>query len=254
MDNVIRLLSTSEPFAGLPPTAYQGLAALAQRRTIAAGEVLFRQDTPRAALYLIEAGRVGLSREGPRGHEELIALGPGTVLGESSLLHASLHSTTAAALDQVTLHELPRAAVLAHLAGDGTLAVEVLTRLALAMTRRLQFASPREVGLDKAYASGTVRREHDLLGERDVPADALFGVQTLRGVENPDHRRAAVPLPGPDPCLAQVGRQRRAPTPGSACSTRGWHAIDRACRDRRRPLARLLVVDMVQGGAGTRRT
>jgi aspartate ammonia-lyase len=28
------------------------------------------------------------------------------------------------------------------------------------------------------------RREHDLLGERDVPADALYGVQTLRAMEN----------------------------------------------------------------------
>ena len=28
------------------------------------------------------------------------------------------------------------------------------------------------------------RREHDSLGERDVPADAYYGVQTLRAVEN----------------------------------------------------------------------
>jgi aspartate ammonia-lyase len=28
------------------------------------------------------------------------------------------------------------------------------------------------------------RREHDLLGERDVPASALYGVQTLRALEN----------------------------------------------------------------------
>src|SRR6266496_2958582 len=28
------------------------------------------------------------------------------------------------------------------------------------------------------------RREHDLLGERDVPASALYGIQTLRAMEN----------------------------------------------------------------------
>ena len=28
------------------------------------------------------------------------------------------------------------------------------------------------------------RREHDLLGDRDVPATALYGVQTLRAMEN----------------------------------------------------------------------
>ena len=30
----------------------------------------------------------------------------------------------------------------------------------------------------------TTRREHDLLGDRDVPADAYYGVHTLRAVEN----------------------------------------------------------------------
>ena len=28
------------------------------------------------------------------------------------------------------------------------------------------------------------RIEHDLLGKREIPADALYGIQTLRGVEN----------------------------------------------------------------------
>src|SRR2546430_8822473 len=32
--------------------------------------------------------------------------------------------------------------------------------------------------------SGPTRREHDLLGERDVPAGALYGIQTLRAIEN----------------------------------------------------------------------
>src|SRR5260370_12686156 len=30
----------------------------------------------------------------------------------------------------------------------------------------------------------STRREHDLLGDRDVPADAYYGVHTLRAVEN----------------------------------------------------------------------
>ena len=29
-----------------------------------------------------------------------------------------------------------------------------------------------------------IRREHDLLGDRDVPVDAYYGVHTLRAVEN----------------------------------------------------------------------
>jgi aspartate ammonia-lyase len=33
-------------------------------------------------------------------------------------------------------------------------------------------------------ASTQFRMEHDFLGEREVPADAYYGVQTLRGAEN----------------------------------------------------------------------
>jgi aspartate ammonia-lyase len=39
-------------------------------------------------------------------------------------------------------------------------------------------------GIGETYVSGEVRREKDLLGERDVPAVRYYGVQTLRAVEN----------------------------------------------------------------------
>ncbi len=28
------------------------------------------------------------------------------------------------------------------------------------------------------------RREHDFLGEREIPADVYYGIQTLRAIEN----------------------------------------------------------------------
>ncbi len=33
-------------------------------------------------------------------------------------------------------------------------------------------------------ASTQFRMEHDFLGDREVPAEAYYGVQTLRGAEN----------------------------------------------------------------------
>ena len=38
----------------------------------------------------------------------------------------------------------------------------------------------------KFKTSGKTRSEHDLLGDKDVPVEALFGVQTLRCIENFD--------------------------------------------------------------------
>ncbi len=45
-------------------------------------------------------------------------------------------------------------------------------------------ATNQVVNAAAQYISGRTRREHDLLGERDVPAEFYYGVQTLRATEN----------------------------------------------------------------------
>src|SRR4029078_2416901 len=47
--------------------------------------------------------------------------------------------------------------------------------------RRLRLEAAEGPRID---LSGPTRREHDLLGERDVPTGALYGIQTLRAIEN----------------------------------------------------------------------
>src|SRR5438270_644898 len=47
--------------------------------------------------------------------------------------------------------------------------------------RRLRLEAAEGSRID---LSGPTRREHDLLGEREVPAGALYGIQTLRAIEN----------------------------------------------------------------------
>src|SRR6476660_954227 len=57
---------------------------------------------------------------------------------------------------------------------------------------RMKSSNPsrlRKLRLEAADApridlAGPTRRERDLLGERDVPAEALYGIQTLRAIEN----------------------------------------------------------------------
>ncbi|MFZ5785437.1 MAG: cyclic nucleotide-binding domain-containing protein, partial [Acidobacteriota bacterium] len=184
MSEITALLEASRTFAGLTAETLALLRAVARRRVLTDGEVLFRRGTPRSGLYVLVEGRLAIVH-GDVDHEEtLVVLGPGEAVGEGSLLHTSEHSATARSLGRALLLEFPREALREALARDGRAAIEVLSRVALNMNRRLQYASPRQVGLDKAYAAGTTRREHDLLGDRDVPDDALYGIQTLRAVEN----------------------------------------------------------------------
>lgn len=99
------------------------------------------------------------------------------------------------------------------------------------------------------------RREHDLLGEADVPGDAYWGIHTLRAAENfpitgipvghfPELVRALVLV---KQAAARANRRLKQLPPEKA------DAIDRACeliiKDPR--FLGQFVVDVVQGGAGT---
>ncbi|WP_323960666.1 aspartate ammonia-lyase [Arthrobacter sp. JZ12] len=104
-----------------------------------------------------------------------------------------------------------------------------------------------------AAAAGT-RSEHDLLGDRDVPAEAYWGVHTLRAVEN-------FPITGqPLATNAYLVRGLAAVKQAAARTNRELQlldperaaAIDQACQDVMDGLLHdQFVVDVVQGGAGT---
>ena len=98
--------------------------------------------------------------------------------------------------------------------------------------------------------------EHDLLGDREVPADAYYGVHTLRALENfPITGTSDLDLPGPDRgARLRSSRPRRTPTASSACSTTTRADAIVARLPRRSAAGELheqFVVDVIQGGAGT---
>ena len=102
--------------------------------------------------------------------------------------------------------------------------------------------------------SGRTRLEHDLLGDREVPVEYYFGVQTLRAIENFDISRVRLCVyPEFIKALAEVKQ-------GAAEANRDLgilepeiaDAIIKACqRIAAGELHDQFVVDMIQGGAGT---
>lgn len=107
---------------------------------------------------------------------------------------------------------------------------------------------------DETAAAAGTRSEHDLLGDRDVPAEAYWGVHTLRAVEN-------FPITGqPLATNAYLVRGLAAVKQAAARTNRELQlldperaaAIDQACQDVMDGLLHdQFVVDVVQGGAGT---
>src|SRR3712207_4916778 len=102
--------------------------------------------------------------------------------------------------------------------------------------------------------TNTYRLEHDLLGEREVPAGAYYGVHTLRAVENfpisgtpisiyPD---LVVALAYVKQAAALANRDLGLLEPDKAA------AVVQACEEiRSGRLHEQFVVDAIQGGAGT---
>ncbi|MFF9198263.1 aspartate ammonia-lyase [Streptomyces sp. NPDC014779] len=107
---------------------------------------------------------------------------------------------------------------------------------------------------DATAAARPTRREHDLLGDRDVPAEAYWGVHTLRATENFAITGTPISVyPQLVEALAAVkeaaalANEELGLLPAAKAA-----AIVAACREiRGGALHDQFVVDVVQGGAGT---
>jgi len=99
-----------------------------------------------------------------------------------------------------------------------------------------------------------VRTEHDLLGDRAVPADAYYGVHTLRALENFPITGTPISIyPALIEALACVKQAAAiANTELGLLDDKRAHAIRLACEEvREGRLHEEFVVDVIQGGAGT---
>ncbi len=102
--------------------------------------------------------------------------------------------------------------------------------------------------------SNDVRKEHDLLGEREVPAEAYYGIQTLRATEN--FHITGVPLSTYPSFVDSLAYVKKAAALANGqlglLAANVADAISRACDEVLAGKHREhFVVDMIQGGAGT---
>jgi aspartate ammonia-lyase len=100
----------------------------------------------------------------------------------------------------------------------------------------------------------TYRREKDLIGERDVPVDAYFGIHTLRAVEN--FAITGIPIARHPALIRALAKVKRAAAQANAdlglLDRRKAEAIVAACEEiRSGRLHDQFPVDVIQGGAGT---
>ncbi|MDP4116694.1 MAG: aspartate ammonia-lyase [Bacteroidota bacterium] len=118
----------------------------------------------------------------------------------------------------------------------------------------MQFSNTKVINYGAQYQSGKIRQEHDLLGEREVPAEMYYGVQTLRAAEN--FHITGINLsffPILIEALAMVKMAAaKANNDLGLISKPITDAIEQACQEIiSGKYHGHFIVDMIQGGAGT---
>jgi aspartate ammonia-lyase len=253
-DSIRDGLRRCEIFSDLDAGVLDLLVPLVRERRIGPGDALFRAGDARESFFVLVTGNLEVSVEAGDAAGAVVVLGPGDGIGEAGLLEPGIHSASGRAVSVVEVLDLPVAAARERLADDAHAAMALLASVSRVMVRRLQYASFRRVGWDQIYRPGTTRTEHDLLGEREVPADAKYGVQTLRALENfpiTGIRLAHFPhlvrgLAMVKQAAARANRKLGLLEPDIA------EAIDRACQEVvDGNWHGHFMVDVVQGGAGT---
>jgi len=206
-------------------------------------------------LYLIYEGEIELYKKTPYGEEKRLSFfGRFDFLGEGNLISDSPHSTNARTLKRTRVLCLGVQKMKAISVSHPHVALKVYTQVARNISRRMRQTNMRLVNVSAQYESGRTRHEHDLLGDRDVPHEAYYGIQTLRALENfniSGVNLSFFPLLIEALAMVKMAAARTnhdlklLPTPIANAIVRACHEIING------NLHQHFVVDMIQGGAGT---
>jgi aspartate ammonia-lyase len=219
-------------------------------------ETIFSEGEARQRFAILMSGAVAIEKSSDGRTTRLVTLGAGEAVGEGLLLDDSAHGTTARVIMPGIAMVLARAQLDDITREAPQLYAALVARAARAISMRLRRADATLVGRGRTLGFGghRTRQEHDLLGERDVPYEALYGVQTLRALEN--FPITGIPLrefPVLIESLAAV-KEAAAQTNFELGLLEPEHAevIIRAAREIRAGRHHEhFLVDMIQGGAGT---
>ncbi|MGH7505051.1 MAG: cyclic nucleotide-binding domain-containing protein, partial [Longimicrobiales bacterium] len=250
--SLLRALRTNPTMRQLSAEEVEYIAGLGRVLCYLPGAYLFHESQPRRFWGLILKGRVEL-QQGPRGRRRVLhVMGPGESFGEGSLLEEYPHSTSAFVTEGSEVFEMPREALGRIAAERADLYGRLLGGAAQTIAGRLRSANVHVPGRGASYLSGETRREHDLLGDRDVPAAAYYGIQTLRAAEN--FPITGIPIAQYPHLIKALAAVKQAAAEANNAlgllSNDVAEAIGRACREiRAGSLHSEFVVDVIQGGA-----
>jgi CRP-like cAMP-binding protein len=156
-----------ELFDGLTRGEIREIVSASEQMMLSAGDILFEQNDPANALFIVENGELQVRATSGAGEDIVLAmLGSGTVVGEMSLIGGGPRSATVEALSDCHLYRLESEAFAELRAENSPAAYKIILRLArvLGERRRQTDARIEEVFADPAKHLDTFESQvHDIL-------------------------------------------------------------------------------------------
>jgi aspartate ammonia-lyase len=241
---------------GLTESSLHQLSKLVQPRTYETDQILFQEGAPRQFMAILTAGAVAIEKGVSPQPVRLVTLGVGEAVGEGVLLDDSKHGTSARALERTEAFVITKDLLDTMIKEHPQLFAALVGRAARAISQRLAATDATLVGRGRTvgFTGSRTRREKDMLGERDVPDDALYGIQTLRALENfPITGVAIREFPSLVAALATVkAAAALANVELGLLDSKVADAVVKACEEIREGRHHEhFLVDVIQGGAGT---
>jgi aspartate ammonia-lyase len=183
--NAIAFLKRNELFKDLSEENLLTVIKELEEENLDTGRILFSENNNRNYMFLIIKGEIELFKTTPFGEEKRISIfNESDFLGEGALMDDSPHSTTARTTKETTVFTLSRNKFNELMNNHPGIGLSILSKIGRVISRRISSSNLKSVNLAAQYQSGKTRAEHDLLGDRQVPAELYYGVQTLRALEN----------------------------------------------------------------------
>jgi aspartate ammonia-lyase len=244
----------SSIFRDLASQSLQDLAEKIEERQYRSGSYLFREGEQGTDFFIIHSGEVEVFRKIGEETIQIARLGEGNFIGEDGLLAEAPHLASCRATADTSAVVLSRQNFDEFLEENPQEARKILGQAARTIAYRLRSSNFSYGGAETVYRDGRQRLEHDLLGDREVPVDAYFGVQTLRAREN--FYITGIPLAHFPNFIKELAMIKKAAARANVqlgnLDTKIAEAIYQACDENiTGKLHAQFVVDMIQGGAGT---
>ncbi len=251
MGNTIQFIEAVELFKDLSKGELQLVSEKVKEKKFEEGEFLFTEESPKNKIFIIQEGEVELTRKDKQGKEQrLINFHQFDFVGEGVMSDEQLHTTAARATEPSVILCLDKS----FFNENGSITLKIFSVITEVITRRMRNVKDKNVHAAGQYFSDNTRLEHDLLGEREVSQDSLYGVQTLRAIENFDISGTTLNYyPLLIDALAQVKKAAALANHDlNLLDTDVKDAIVQACDEITDSKHHYhFVVDMIQGGAGT---